>query len=199
MPAAGTAWPIFDLTLPMAQRPWRMAGARLRKASIRACISIGSPSAVPVPCASTQPIVAGSTRKRAQTASCSSRCAARLGLVSPAERPSWLVPVPSITPWMRSPSAMARASGFSTTAPTPSAGTKPSAAASKVRHRPPGESMRAWLVSTCMPGVVIRATPPATARSHSPVRSAWQARCTATSEDEQAVSTATAGPRRFRW
>ncbi len=37
-------------------------------------------------------------------------------------------------------------------------------------------------------------TPPARAMSHSPPRSAWAARCTATSEDEQAVSTVTAGP-----
>jgi hypothetical protein len=34
--------------------------------------------------------------------------------------------------------------------------------------------------------------------SHSPDRSAWQARCSATSEDEHAVSTVTAGPSRPR-
>ena len=43
-------------------------------------------------------------------------------------------------------------------------------------------------------GVTITATPPASASEHSPVRSAWQARCSATSADEQAVSTVTAGP-----
>ena len=37
-------------------------------------------------------------------------------------------------------------------------------------------------------------TPPASARSHSPERRAWAARCSATSDDEQAVSTVTAGP-----
>ncbi|CAM5711684.1 putative protein OS=Streptomyces fumanus OX=67302 GN=GCM10018772_62460 PE=4 SV=1 [Streptomyces fumanus] len=37
-------------------------------------------------------------------------------------------------------------------------------------------------------------TPPARAIVHSPFRSAWAARCRPTSEDEQAVSTVTAGP-----
>ena len=42
--------------------------------------------------------------------------------------------------------------------------------------------------------VAITVTPPAIARVHSPACSAWQARCIATSEDEHAVSTVTAGP-----
>ncbi|QHF95429.1 hypothetical protein DEH18_17920 [Streptomyces sp. NHF165] len=37
-------------------------------------------------------------------------------------------------------------------------------------------------------------TPPASARSHSPERSAWPAWCSATNDDEHAVSTVTAGP-----
>ncbi len=45
-------------------------------------------------------------------------------------------------------------------------------------------------------GVAITVTPPASASSHSPGRSAWQARCSATSEEEHAVSTVTAGPSR---
>ncbi|GAB3533897.1 hypothetical protein GCM10027575_79890 [Phytohabitans suffuscus] len=40
----------------------------------------------------------------------------------------------------------------------------------------------------------ITVTPPASARSHSPPRSAWAARCIATSDEEHAVSTVTAGP-----
>ncbi len=44
------------------------------------------------------------------------------------------------------------------------------------------------------PGVDITVTPPASARSHSPDRSACAARCNATSDDEHAVSTVTAGP-----
>ncbi len=45
-------------------------------------------------------------------------------------------------------------------------------------------------------GVAITVTPPANASEHSPDRSAWPARCSATSEDEHAVSTVTAGPSR---
>ncbi len=45
-------------------------------------------------------------------------------------------------------------------------------------------------------GVAITVTPPARARVHSPCRSAWAARCMATSDDEHAVSTVTAGPSR---
>ena len=43
-------------------------------------------------------------------------------------------------------------------------------------------------------GVKMRLTPPASAKSHSPARRLWQARCTATSADEQAVSMAMLGP-----
>ena len=46
------------------------------------------------------------------------------------------------------------------------------------------------------PGAAVTFTPPARAMSLSRCRRLWQARCTATSDDEQAVSTATAGPRR---
>ncbi|RGC67277.1 hypothetical protein C5N14_19395 [Micromonospora sp. MW-13] len=42
--------------------------------------------------------------------------------------------------------------------------------------------------------MAITVTPPARARSHSPARSACTARCSATSDDEQAVSMETAGP-----
>ena len=44
-------------------------------------------------------------------------------------------------------------------------------------------------------GRKMRLTPPARARSLSRSRRLWQARCTATNDDEHAVSTATAGPR----
>ncbi len=37
-------------------------------------------------------------------------------------------------------------------------------------------------------------TPPARAIEHSPARNAWAAKCNATSDDEHAVSTLTAGP-----
>ena len=43
-------------------------------------------------------------------------------------------------------------------------------------------------------GEAITVTPPASASEHSPERNAWLAQCNATSEEEQAVSTVTAGP-----
>ncbi|PSK43510.1 hypothetical protein B0E38_07826 [Streptomyces sp. 111WW2] len=47
-----------------------------------------------------------------------------------------------------------------------------------------------------MLGPFITVTPPARARSHSPERSAPAAMCSATSDEEHAVSTVTAGPSR---
>ena len=82
--------------------------------------------------------------------------------------------------------------------PQPSLRTKPSADASKVLHRPSGESMRAWDAMMLMSGARMALTPPASASSHSPARRLWQARCTATSDEEQAVSTAMLGPCRPR-
>jgi len=43
-------------------------------------------------------------------------------------------------------------------------------------------------------GLDMTVAPPASALSHSPLRSAWIARCRATRDDEHAVSTVTAGP-----
>ena len=55
--------------------------------------------------------------------------------------------------------------------------------------------MPRWrLKPTNRAGVATTVTPPASASEHSPPRSAWQARCSAVSDDEHAVSTVTAGP-----
>ena len=70
----------------------------------------------------------------------------------------------------------------------------PSAAAANALHRPSGASPLCRPNSTNSAGVDMMVTPPASASVHSPRRSAWQARCSATSEDEHAVSTVTAGP-----
>jgi hypothetical protein len=48
-------------------------------------------------------------------------------------------------------------------------------------------------------GLVIVATPPARAAVHSPERRLRQARCTATAEEEHAVSTVMAGPVQPNW
>jgi hypothetical protein len=159
--------------------------------------SIGSPSGVPVPCASTYPISSGVMPARSYTDASSSACDAALGAVIPLVFPSPFVPLARITPWMWSPSASARSSRFSATTPTPSPSTMPSADASNGADVPVGESMPVLLHQTCICGVFITATPPASAASHSPRRMLSQARCTATSEEEHAVSTAMVGPLRL--
>jgi len=77
--------------------------------------------------------------------------------------------------------------------PTPSAQPAPSASAENALQRPSGASPRWRLNSRNRAGVDMTATPPASASAHSPWRSEWLARCTATSEDEQAVSIVIAG------
>ena len=52
--------------------------------------------------------------------------------------------------------------------------------------------------ATIRSGVTMSDTPPASAMSLSPERRLWQARWTPTSDDEQAVSIETLGPRRSR-
>ena len=78
--------------------------------------------------------------------------------------------------------------------PPPSAKPVPSAAAGErlapaVRGQP---ALPAELDEDVGRGMTV--TPPASARSHSPERSDCAARCSATSDDEHAVSTDTAGP-----
>src|ERR1700721_2028464 len=95
---------------------------------------------------------------------------------------------------MLSPSAWASDQRFSTKRPQPSPRTYPSAEASKVLQRPSEASMRDFEKLILISGERIRLTPPASASPHSPARKLWQARWTATSEPEQAVSSAILGP-----
>ena len=97
---------------------------------------------------------------------------------------------------MRSPSASASESRFSTITPHPSARTIPSARASNTLQRPSAEKSRIFEATIMPSGERITLTPPARARSLSPARRLWQARCTATSDDEHAVSVVRLGPRR---
>ncbi len=120
-----------------------------------------------------------------------------MGAVRPELRPSWLTAEPRITASTRSPSRRASESRLSTTTPQPSLRTKPFAAASKVLQRPSSASISGNCENEiAASGATTALTPPAIARSHSPSRRFWQAWCTATSEEEQAVSTETLGPRR---
>src|ERR1700679_689114 len=95
---------------------------------------------------------------------------------------------------MLSPSATASVSRLSTTTPHPSARTKPSADASKVLHRPSAAIMCDFEKLISNSGARTRLTPPAKAIEQSPSRKLWQARCTATSDEEQAVSSEMLGP-----
>src|SRR2546421_8092221 len=81
------------------------------------------------------------------------------------------------------------------TAPAPSPRPYPSAFAEKVLQRPSGASAPAADMARYTVGVMMTLTPPTMARPASPARSAWQARWTAASDEEHAVSTARLGPR----
>ena len=85
--AAGSPWPQLALTPPNASG----SCASSRACSIAARsepASIGSPSAVPVPCASSRATDAAATPASANAACSSARCAAPLGAVRLALRPS---------------------------------------------------------------------------------------------------------------
>ncbi len=94
-------------TEPIAQRLAR--GAPGPSTAPSAAASIGSPTGVPVPCASTYWTLGRRRprRRRAPSRSIAS-CAAALGTVIPVVRPSWLTAVPRTRRRSRSPSASAR-------------------------------------------------------------------------------------------
>ncbi|MDQ0932812.1 hypothetical protein QFZ49_002742 [Streptomyces turgidiscabies] len=123
-------------------------------------------------------------------------CAGPLGAVSPLLAPSWLTAVPRMTARTRWPFLRASDSRSTSNNPTPSDQPVPSASSEKERQRPSTDSPRSRENSMNAVGVDMTAAPPASARSHSPLRSALAAMWIATSEDEHAVSTVTAGPSR---
>jgi hypothetical protein len=72
--------------------------------------------------------------------------------------------------------------------------TVPRASASNARQWPSGDGIpSSWYTYPTVAGIRIR-QPPATARSDSPARRLWMARCTATADVEHAVFTLSAGP-----
>ncbi len=147
-----------------------------------------------MPCASTASISAAASPALASAWRIIRSCEGPLGAVIPFEAPSWLVAEPRIVASTRWPLRRASERRSIRTTPTPSERPVPSAAAAKALQRPSGESARRRLKSISIPGVVKAVTPPAMTSEHSPERSACAARCIATSEEEQAVSTETAGP-----
>ena len=85
-----------------------------------------------------------------------------------------------------------------TTSPTPSLRTIPLAPASNGLHRPSGLNAPAFENEIVTDGERIRFAPPASARRVSPAHRLRQARCTAVSDEEHAVSSAMLGPCRPR-
>ncbi len=77
-----------------------------------------------------------------------------------------------ITPRIVSRECCASGKRFSTSTPTPSPGTNPSALLSKLRQRPCGDNIPAAHIPMYASGVRYSVTPPTTATSISPLRSA---------------------------
>ncbi len=80
--------------------------------------------------------------------------------------------------------------------PTPSLMMVPSAPSPKAFTLASPARPRCLLKSWNVDGLGITVTPPASAMSHSPERSACTARCSVTRDDEHAVSTVSVGPSR---
>src|SRR3954471_3411817 len=192
-PAAAELWPMFDLSEPRYSGPFERS---YTYGASSACASIGSPSVVPVPWPSTASTSAGDSPALASAARITRSCEGPFGAVSPFEAPSWFTAEPRTTASSSCPFSRARDRGSSTSNPAPSDQPVPSAPAPNALHRPSGDSPRWRENSMKRFGVAMTVAPPASASSHSPRRSAWHARCNATSDDERAVSTDTAGPSR---
>ena len=135
-PAAAWLWPMLDFS-----EPSQSGRSPLRPSpyvASRACASMGSPSVVPVPCASTASTSAG-IRPALLSACRMTRCwAGPLGAVRPLLAPSWLTALPRTTASTRCPLRWASDSRSSRTSPAPSLQAVPSAAAENALHRPSG-------------------------------------------------------------
>ncbi len=112
----------------------------------------------------------------------------------PLDAPSWLTAEPRNTASTGWPLRWASDNRSTTRTPAPSDQPAPSASAENERQRPSRDSARWRLNSMNSCGVDSTVTPPANAKVQSPLRKACAARCSATSEEEQAVSTVIAGP-----
>ena len=181
------AAPTVSAPLPTARPP--------PIAACSAAASVGSPSAVPVPCASTHAAAAAAQPASASAARSSSRCAEPLGAVRLALRP------PCRT--ARAAERRSRADRAALRRPHDErahrlARTYPLARASNVLHRPSAESIPAAAAPTVACGSSLRLADATSARAHSPPRAAFAAPCSATTDDEHAVSIDAHGPWRPR-
>ncbi len=159
---------------------------------------MGSPRRVPVPWASTASTSVGVSPASARAWRMTRSWAGPLGAVRPLEAPSWLTALPRMTASTGWPLRRASDRRSTRRTPTPSAIPKPSAAAANALQRPSAARPRWRLKATSPSGVAMTAAPAARAIVHSPARKAWTARCSATRDEEQAVSTVSAGPSRPR-
>ncbi len=118
-PAAPSMWPMFVFSDPTTTG--RALVCESANTSLMASISVGSPSAVPVPWASTYWMSPGSRRQRARAERMTCSWAAPLGATRPALSPSWPTAEPRIRAWTVSPSRRASDSRLRTRTPQPSA------------------------------------------------------------------------------
>ncbi|CAM5512163.1 hypothetical protein SALBM135S_09159 [Streptomyces alboniger] len=81
MPAAVSRWPTLVLTEPSAQEPGASAAPSRLKAWLSAATSIGSPSGVAVPWASTYETVSGPTSAISWASATTAACPWTLGAV----------------------------------------------------------------------------------------------------------------------
>lgn len=91
-----------------------------RKAAPRVFASIGSPNAVPVPCASKNLVLFILKPAFSYVSRIKLSCASLLGCVIPGVWPSWLDPVDRMTARIVSPSRRASVNRFKTRTPNPS-------------------------------------------------------------------------------
>eukprot|EP00966_Prymnesium_polylepis_P173092 4003670-Prymnesium_polylepis.2 len=135
-PAEGSQWPAFAFTLLATSPP--PAPRSDSSTTTNAPTSIGSPSRVPVPCASMHPSCDGPTPASADAARSSPCWAWPLGAVKLALLPSWLTALPRSV--VSSPTVPCSSSASVQHA---SDRTKPSARLSNVWHRPSADVMPA--------------------------------------------------------
>ncbi|PSK43397.1 hypothetical protein B0E38_07854 [Streptomyces sp. 111WW2] len=191
-PAAATVCPMLDFSDP--RYSGRSAGRWRPYDASSAWASIGSPSRVPVPCASTTSTSEALSRAPASAWWMTRSWEGPLGAVRPLEAPSWLTAEPRTTASTRWPLRRASDSFSTSSRPTPSDHAVPSAAAAKDLILPSSASPFCREKSTKPLGLPDTVEPPASAIVDSPLRTDCTARCSATRDEEHAVSTDTAGP-----
>ena len=152
---------MFDFTEPSSSGC--PAGRCCPYVASSACASIGSPSRVPEPCASTASTSVGDRPPAASAARMTRSWEGPFGAVSPLDAPSWLTALPRITASTGCPFRWASDSRSTSSRPAPSAQPTPSARAENDLDRPSGASPPCRLESTNKSVLDSTVTPPASA------------------------------------